>query len=385
MKKYNVLNSITGLNIGGAELMLARFANSLLPTRFEPQVLSLMAPGAVADQLTGYGIPIRTLDMRQSHVAIGAIGRLRKTVFQTNADLLHGWMYHGNLAASLGGYLDRRQPVVWSIHHSVDDISVEKRLTRWLIRLLAKLSRSVAAISYCSRVSADQHEALGFDPSKRKIIPNGIDCDIFRPDENAGHRLRQRFGIPPGRIVIGNVARAHPMKDHEGFVRTLALLRDSNLDVHGIIIGAGHENGHARRVANELNLADRLTTPGPLQDIPELLPGLDAFMLSSAWGEAFPLSVAEAMACGVPVVATNVGDCDWLVGDRDLITAPRDPLGQAMSLRRIFTLQPDDRRGLGLRGRDRVIENFSLRTYTERHLEIYEAAMVGRTQRECPS
>lgn len=378
MKKCNVLNSITGLNIGGAEVMLARFARTLLPTHFEPQVLSLMAPGAIADMLTSDGIQIRTLGVRQSRMEIGAISRLRRSVVLANADLLHGWMYHGNLAASIGGFLDRRQPVVWSIHHSVDDISLEKRLTRWLIRLLAKLSRGVAAISYCSRISAEQHEALGFDPSKRVVIPNGIDCDVFRPSENARRELHLRFGIPESRIVIGNVARAHPMKDHEGFVRTLALLRDSGLDVHGVIIGAGHENGQAWRVANELNITDHLTTPGPLRDIPDLLPGLDAFVLSSAWGEAFPLSAAEAMACGVPVVATDVGDCGWLVGDRDLVTTPRDPLGQAMALRRIFELQQDDRRQLGLRGRDRVLGNFSLRAYTEGHMSIYEAAMAGR-------
>lgn len=378
LKKHNVLNFITGLNIGGAEMMLARYARSLLPTAFNPQVLSLMAPGAVAAQLVRDGISIRTLGMQQSRVGIAAVPRLRQTVFQTNADLLHGWMYHGNLAASLGGLLDRRQPVVWSIHHSIDDILMEKRLTRWLIHLLARLSRGVAAISYCSRVSAAQHEALGFDPSKRVIIPNGIDCEMFRPDQDARRILCRRFGIPSGRVVIGNVARAHPMKDHQAFVRTLALLRDDGLDVHGIIIGAGHENGQARQVAKALNLSDRLTTPGPLDDIPQLLPGLDAFLLSSAWGEAFPLSAAEAMACGVPVVATDVGDCGWLVGDGDLVTAPRDPLGQAMALRRILMLEPDDRRQLGLAGRRRVMDNFSLQTYTARHLDIYEAAMAGR-------
>lgn len=380
MRKYKLLNSITGLNVGGAEMMLARYARSLLPTAFEPQVLSLMAPGVIADLLAADGIAISTLQMRQSRVAIASIGRLRKMVSRAKPDLLHGWMYHGNFAASLGSFLDRRQPVVWSIHHSVDDISHEKRPTRWLIHLLAMLSKRVAAISYCSRVSADQHEALGFDGSNRVIIPNGIDCDVFQPDLNAHRMLRHTFGIPASRIVIGNVARAHPMKDHRAFVRTLALLRDGGLDVHGIIIGAGHENGQAKQLAKELGMADRLSTPGPLDEIHKVLPGLDAFMLSSAWGEAFPLSVAEAMACGVPVVATNVGDCSWLIGDRDLVTAPSDPLGQATALRRVFALQPDERRQLGLRGRTRVRDNFSLRAYTERHLSIYESVIANRSR-----
>ena len=380
--KFSVLNPITGLNIGGAELMLTRFAKSLLPTAFEPEVLSLMSPGPVAELLVEQGTPFRTLSMSESRVSLRAIGRLRRAVGTANADILHGWMYHGNVAASLGALMDRRQPVVWSIHHSVDDITAEKRTTRWLIRLLAKWSKSVAAISYCSRVSATQHEALGFDPSKRVIIPNGIDCTVFRPNEGARSELRRRFGIPGDRLVIGNVARAHPMKNHEGFVRTLALLLGDGLDVHGLIIGHGHEHGPARRMAVELGIADRLTTPGPLNDIQALLPGLDAFMLSSAWGEAFPLSVAEAMACGVPAAVTAVGDCDWLVGDPNLTSTPRDVMAQAMVLRRIFALQPDERRQLGLEGRRRVTENFSLLKYTENHLRIYEAAVMDGRPRE---
>jgi glycosyltransferase involved in cell wall biosynthesis len=375
LEKCSVLNAITGLNIGGAEIMLARYAKALQSTAFEPQVLSLMTPGAVADALSDAGIPVRTLDMQQSRVRLHSIAGLRRSVSEAKPDLLHGWMYHGNLAASLGSFMDRRQPVIWSIHHSVHALAAEKRLTRWLIIMLARLSKHVAAISYCSRVSAEQHEALGFDPSKRIIIPNGIDCATFRPDEYGRQRLHTRFNIPDDRLVIGNVARAHPMKDHESFVRALARLRQFGLNVHGLIIGAGHEHGKAQTLANTLGVADRLTTPGPLSDVSDLLPGLDAFLLSSAWGEAFPLSVAEAMACGVPAVVTNVGDCAWLVGDRNFIAAAGEPDSQAAILRRILTLTSEERRALGLRGRDRVIRNFSLHEYTERHLALYEAVM----------
>jgi glycosyltransferase involved in cell wall biosynthesis len=222
-----------------------------------------------------------------------------------------------------------------------------------------------------------QHEALGFDPSKRVVIPNGIDCQEFRPRPEAAERLRAEFGIPAARAIIGNVARAHPMKNHEGFVHTLASLRKAGYDVHGIIIGADHMNGSARRVARELGIDDYLTTPGPRADIPRLLPGMDVFLLSSAWGEAFPLSVAEAMACGVPAVVTDVGDCNWLVGNPDLVTKPRDPEAQAAVVGRILDLDGTERQTLGMTGRSRVTENFSLQKYTESHLRLYEAATAG--------
>lgn len=378
MNKYSVLNPITGLNIGGAEFMLSRFAGSLQATAFKPSVLSLMAPGMVARHLGELGVPVQTLGLGHSELALKGVVGLRRAVASSGADILHGWMYHGNLAASIGAIMDRRQPVLWSIHHSVDDISVEKKRTQWLIRLLARCSKSVAAISYCSRVSASQHEALGFDPSKRAVIPNGIDCSVFRPDDSARRRLRERLGIPDGRQLIGNVARAHPMKDHGGFVRVLARLRDEGLDVHGLIIGAGHEEAEARRAVRETGMSDRITMPGPMGDIDKLLPGIDVFMLSSAWGEAFPLSVAEAMACGVPCVVTDVGDCRWLVGDDALVSVPRDVDALLAVLRRVLRLNRDERCRLGLAGRHRVAREFSLERYTESHLALYEAAISSR-------
>ncbi len=382
MQNRSVLNCITGLNIGGAEYMLARFARSLSGTDFHARVLSLMQPGPVGEVLRSGGVQVDTLRMKPTRPSLMAFGRLRPAIKRSGCQILHGWMYHGNMAASIGAYVDLRQPVVWSIHHSVDDMSREKFLTRTIIRALARMSSHTAAISYCSRVSADQHESMGFDPERRVIIPNGVDCDEFRPRVDARARLTAVFGIPAGRLIIGNVARAHPMKNHEGFVRTLSRLFKEGYDVHGLIIGAGHDECGARSIARALDIDDRLSTPGPRFDIPELLPGLDLFLLSSAWGEAFPLSVAEAMACGVPAVVTDVGDCGWLVGNSDLVALPKAPDAQAAIIRRVFDLCPTDRKALGMAGRARVVENFSIKRYTERHVQLYEMALAGSNRRE---
>ncbi|MCF3641823.1 glycosyltransferase [Rhizobium sp. TRM95111] len=356
--------------------MLARFARSLAEADIEPQVLSLLKLGPVAALFGQSGIHVESLDMDQSTISVAAIRKLRATVLRSRADIFHGWMYHGNLAASLAALFQRPRPVIWSIHHSVDDIRAEKRSTRWVIRLLARLSSSATAISYCSRASARQHEALGFDSSRSVIVPNGIDCDSFRPVDGARLRLQRQFSIPSDRLIVGNVARAHPMKDHESFLRAIAALDRQGLNVHGLIIGAGHEeDSAARRTARELGIDHRLSTPGPRSDVAELLPGLDVFLLSSAWGEAFPLSVAEAMACGVPAIATDVGDCDWLLGDRRYIARPREPESQAALVGDLLRLEAGERKLLGTLARKRIVENFSLQQYTEGHRQIYETAL----------
>ena len=383
MPRLRVLNSITGLNFGGAELMLARYLRGLrAESSIEPSVLSLMTPGPVGDRIAAMGVDIRTLAMREARPRLGALAGLRRACSSTDPVLLHGWMYHGNLAASIAAMVHRRQPVIWSVHHSLDDIDTEKPMTRWLIRLSARLSARTAAISYCSRVSADQHERLGFDVSKRRVIPNGIDCSEFRPDARAGALLRRELGIPAKRLLVGNVARAHPMKDHGGFVRMIGHLLARGFDVQGVIVGAGHEAGVARGVAAELGISERITTAGPRDDMPAVVAGFDLYALSSAWGEAFPLSVAEAMACGVPAIVTDVGDCGWLVGAGELVTPPRTPAAQAEAAARLLALSATARRQVGAHARRRIVEKFSLENYVRLHLDIYDEALAAHAFRE---
>lgn len=367
-----VLHCITGLNVGGAEYMLARFGAKLVHTPYDPSVLSLMTPGPLARDMRDAGIDVTTLEMHQSRPGPRALLRLRSIARSSRPSLLHGWMYHGNVAASIGSLLGERQPVIWSIHHSIASLASEKRLTRAVIRLSAALSAKTSAISYCSRVSADQHEALGFDPDKRRIIPNGVDCDQFRPRLDARRYLCDALHLPAGRFLVGNIARAHPMKDHGTFVRAIARLRGLGLDAHGVLIGDGHDQGVAHRVAAELGISPMITVSSARADIERLMPGLDLFLLSSAWGEAFPLVVAEAMASGVPAIATDVGDCAWLLGDRQMVVEPENADGLAQLAASILRLPQDARRQMGEQARRRVVGRFSLRSYVDSHLALYD-------------
>jgi glycosyltransferase involved in cell wall biosynthesis len=375
LSRIRVLNCITGLNIGGAEYMLARYAKGLEATDYSPSVLSLLTPGPLAEKLMKSNIGVQSLDMRTSRPDFWSVRRLRSSFRATSPHLVHGWMYHGNLAASIGAWMDRRQPVIWSIHHSLNKMDAEKSSTRWIIALSARLSRYTQAISYCSKLSASQHEAAGFDAAKSRIIPNGIDCQEFRPVPEAQSRLHSLFGIPAERLIVGNVARAHPMKDHKNFVRTIARLRQMGHDVQGLIVGEGHQNGAARLLARELGIDEFLTTPGPRSDVPHLMPGLDIYVLSSSWGEALPLSVAEAMACGVPAIATDIGDCSWLVDDPSLIARPNDEMDLARTVSRLLSLSGDERRDVGQKARARVAAHFSLENYISRHIALYEDAL----------
>lgn len=373
---FNVLHSITGLNVGGAESMLLTFVGELDRNRWRTEILSLMPAGPLHARADALGVPVRSAGMAQGRPSLAAMGAVRRAFRDFTPHIAHGWMYHGNLAATFGAMRSGRPtPVIWSIHHSLSDFAREKPMTRALIRLSAAASRAPAAISYCSRASAEQHRRIGFDSKRQVVIPNGTDCGRFKPSPDARDRLLKLLGVPRDKVLVGHVGRAHPMKDQERLVEALASLLRDGYSVHGVLIGAGHKGGAVERAVRKAGIADNVSLLGLRDDIPELTPGLDLFVLSSAWGEAFPLAAAEAMASGVPVVATDVGDCSWLVGDAGEIANPSDTESLVAAMKSLLDLTADDRRALGARARRRVVEEFGLDQYVRRHLDLYEEAL----------
>jgi len=150
--------------------------------------------------------------------------------------------------------------------------------------------------------------------------------------------------------------------------------------VQGVIIGVGEDNDSICQVARDQGISSRISTLGTRLDVPALVPGFDVFALSS-WSESFPLGIAEAMASGVPVVTTAVGDCPWIVGDTGKVVPPRNSQALAGALAEMLELSREARRDLGMRARRRVIDNFSLPQYVRRYAELYEESLSRRAPR----
>jgi glycosyltransferase involved in cell wall biosynthesis len=240
------------------------------------------------------------------------------------------------------------------------------------------LSHRVDGLSYCSSISRAQHETIGFAKDQARVIPNAVDTATFRPDSTAHGRISRLLGIPTGRKIVGNVARSHPMKDHVSMVRVIARLLSDGRDVHGVLLGPGQTSGPGRKEADVLGIANRVSFFESRPDVAELVPGFDVFLLSSAWGEAFPVAVAEAMAAGVPCVVTDVGDCAELVGSTGIVVPPRDVDSMARAVQHFLDLQPADRSSAGLAARARVSEHFSFKHYVEAHKVLYAEALRKR-------
>lgn len=389
-----ILHAITTLAIGGAETMLLRLLESGSREKFEPTILSLMEPksatdGSLAAQVAALRVAAFTLGLPQGRWHVASLWHLARIVRAAAPNLIQGWMYHGNLTAMIGRWvLPQRPPLLWNIRHSVHDLRLEKPLTRLIIRLSAPLSHLPQAIIYNSRISAAQHARLGFDASRAVVIPNGFDGTRFKPRPEAKVRLREELGVEPDRTVIGLVARDHPMKDPGNLVRAVALLQARGHAVHLVIIGRGldESNRELCTLVRESGLGSQVSLMGERTDVPALVAGFDVAALSSAWGEGFPNVLGEAMASGVPCVATDVGDSSWVVGPHGIIVPPGQSDAMASALGRLIDLGSEARHQLGLAGRARILQHFSIREvvgqYEALHLRVSAAHAAQRPWRD---
>jgi|ERR1700674_314563 len=374
-----IMHVITGLTAHGAEMMLWKLLSSLKGS-CDPLVVSLSDDVTIRPLISQLGIPVHVLGMRRAAPnpfrALSIIPRARRF----HPQLIQGWMYHGNLMASLAGVsLQKRIPVLWNIRQSLYDIAAERRLTSAVIRLGALLSRHPAAIIYNSRTAAQQHEAFGYHAGRRVVIPNGFDCQAFRPNGDARRKVRAELGIGNDAILIGLIARYHPMKDHAGFLHAAGLVARVHPEARFLFVGKGVTRNELalRKAIEEEQLEDRTFLLGERWDMAHVTAALDIACSASAWGEGFSNAIGEAMACGIPCVVTDIGDSALIVADTGLPVPPRNPQALAHAIDRLIEAGAEQRQLLGAAARLRIEGEFSLPAIARRYEELYQEHLTS--------
>lgn len=363
-----VCHVITGLEVGGAELALC----GLLEALSEPDntVVSLRGESALSARVAGLA-PLSHLGMNPGRATPRDVLRLRQVLRRNQPDVIHAWMYHANIVTSLA-MAGLRTPLIWGIHHSLSDLASEKRKTRVVIRANAWLSGSPTRIRYVSALAAEQHKRFGFSARRALVIPNGYDTDRLKPDPTARARVRRQLGIRPDALVIGMVARVHPTKDHQNFLEAAARFVPGHPATTFVLVGEGASEDNPQLLASieRLGLRRHMRLCGKRADVAELDAAFDIATLSSR-GEAFPNAIAEAMACGSPCVATDVGDAALIIGDTGVVVPPRDAAALGNGWAQLAALAASERRALGMRARQRIIEHFAREVIARRFVRLY--------------
>lgn len=360
---------ITSMPVGGAETLLVNMMRKMDPARITPEVVCLKEPGPLGQQIAGE-FPVHS-DLIRGKFDLRVLGKLVKLLHRRRADMVvtvgaGDKMFWGRLAAHIAGV-----PVIASALHS----------TGWPDGV-GKLNRTLTRITDAFIGVADSHgkflqEFEKFPADKVHVIRNGVDCERFAPNAEARADVRRELGVAPETPLVGIVAALRSEKNHAMLVRAAAMMRNQHPDARWLIIGDGPERGLIETTAAELAIADRIVLLGTRHDTPRLVSALDVFTLCSL-NEASPVSILEALACEVPVVATDVGSIGESIidGKTGYLIASQDVDAMADSVSKLLA-DPSARRSMGRAGRDLVQATGSLESmvegYTRLGQELYDA------------
>ena len=301
MAKFRVLRLITWLPPGGIEHKIAAVLPAMNRDLFEPHVCCIRERGPLADALEEAGVPVHVVPFR-NRWDLRAHNRLRDLVVHLRADLVHSHMYRSNVPATV---LKLRLPHLRVVghYHNVDTWETQRqaRLDAWMAR------RRDMNIAVSNAVRENVIRRLSLPPALIRTLHNGVDLERFHSVSAVErHAIRTQMGWSAGTRIILMAARLVPQKNHAFVLRQLPEIFRDAPRARCIFAGAGPEQANLESLAASLGLADRVTFLGSRDDIPRLLSAADIFILPSL-KEGFSNAILEAMACGLPVVASDVG------------------------------------------------------------------------------
>jgi len=373
-KKFKIVHIITGLSIGGAEMMLYKLLSITDRNFFNSTVISLTDCGPIGSRIKALGVPVYSVKISKNLLLPIRLYRFIKLLNKLQPNLIQGWMYHANLAALLASwFIPYKIPVLWNIRHTPYELKDEKKLTAFLIRLSAFFSSRPAKIIYNSHVSEYQHKLLGFSNRYQEVIPNGFDCNYFKPSEDARLKLRNSLELTHKTFLIGLIARYHPMKDHMTFMQAAGRLAAQYPDVHFILAGRGIDKNNSilTNMLQEVNLMRNIHLLGECSNMPEIIAGLD-ISTNTSWSESFPNVVGESMACSVPCVVTNIGDSALIVGDTGIVIPIKNIDELVKAWIKLIKIGSEGRKQLGQKARERIVDKFPLSKIINEYEKNYQ-------------
>lgn len=363
-----VAHVVLALNVGGLERVVLRLIERTARDRFTPVVCALQEPGALAEELARLDVPLVVVPRRPG-LDPGLPVRLAAWLRREGIRLVHthnpGPHLYGALATGLARAASLAGRPGPRLVHTKHGRNYPRNRRKVLVNQIASaLTDRIVAVSDDARAVAIDVERI--DPAKVVTILNGVDTDVFRPGEAGA--ARARLGVPASGYHVGCVARLSPEKDHATLLAAFARLREARPDAHLTLIGDGALRPELERQAALLGIAGAVTLAGARGDVAEVLPAFDVFALASLT-EGISLTLIEAAAAGLPIVATRVGGNPEILreGETGLLVPPGDPDALAAALAAMADRA--DRAEMGLRGRARIIERFGV----DRMARAYEA------------
>lgn len=353
---------ITGLGMGGAEMQVCSLANALADLNHDITIISLVN---IQEVFPNEKVKVITLSMDKTILGfIKAYIKTRKLIKKIKPDVVHSHMVHANIFARLLRLTLSIPRLVCTAHNTNEGGKV---------RMLAyRLTDRLADIS--TNVSQEAVEAfIQSKAAKRErmiLVYNGIDTNRFTFSSDSRMRLRNQLRISEDTQLLIAIGRLTTAKNYPNLLHAFAKI-DPAYKTKLAIIGAGPLKNELISLSQQLGISDRVHWLGIQKNVEGWLSASDIFVLSSAW-EGFGLVVAEAMACGRVVIATDAGGVSEVMGSTQFLVPINNPSRLLDEINTALGLSHEERNNIGVNNRKRILRLFSLQNITQHWISIYK-------------
>lgn len=357
-----VAHVVEDLKIGGIERIIENIVMSLDSQRFEIDVLCLSRGGAIADKLVAHKKNVEILNITNYHNPLSVV-RVAQWLKRKNIDIVHTHAYPAGVLGRVASILVGVPCIFHHVHSTYFNLHKRNHLIE---RFLSRFTKKVVCCS--EAVKRFVSEKAGIPKDKLIVIYNGIPEPKVLPVSSINN-LRKDLGISQNAKVIGSVASLVHHKGHEYLLNAFTKVDNAYL----LLIGDGPLRLELEGKASQLNIASRVIFAGSKIDVTPTMQIMDIVVLPSSEREGLGISLIEAMVLSKPVVATNLGGIPEVVDDgrTGILVNPRDSDALANAIHRLLT-SPEVMLDLGLKGRDRYLEMFTLNRMLHRIEELYE-------------
>lgn len=358
---------IPTLDRSGAEKQFALLATRLPRAEFDVRAIALTRGGPYEALLRQHDVPLQVLGKRTRFDPL-ALWRLKRLLRELNPDILHTWLFAANAYGRLA--------VGWRPHPKVivSERCVDTWKSGWQLALDRALIPRTTRLVGNSRSVAEFYRGLGVPEDRLAVIPNGIELPSEEPADRAA--VLEELNIPPNAKVVGYVGRLAAQKRVRDLVWAAELLRQLVDPVYFLFVGDGPDRDWLMRFAQDVNCFPQTRFLGHRADVPRLLRAMDVFWLASDF-EGMSNSIMEAMAAGVPIVASDIPPNRELVvpGETGYLVKVGDSVGFNQFTLRLLR-DPELARSFGKAGRERIGEEFSISRMVNAYAALYREVLT---------
>ena len=367
---------LPNFELGGAERQAYELTSRLNSRKYRLTLIALRGEGNLAEFFRSIpDLSVITLEIKNP---LSTLIQLSSLLAERKVQVIHSFLDSTHFYSLLLRAIRWRLKLILSIRDSREDrafgyTTLRSRAKERLLELFLKHSRFLASMQI-SNSEAGRRMFGGKRASKITVIPNGIDCEKFKPDFSARERIRNAINVPSETPLVGILANCTAYKDYPTFIRAAQIVLRDLKDVHFLSIGENRTKvgDFAKSLVEVFGVKDRFHFLGRRCDVERLLPGLD-LLCSSSVTEGFSNAICEGMSCGVPCIVTDVGDSRIIVGDTGLVVRPGHPEEFATAITCILRLSARDSRELGMKARQRIVANYEVSQMVAQYERIYES------------